>query len=93
MTEGGSNDHIYIDEGEQLTIPIVFEYYLDGNKTATVDHTKVTKSIYFDLRNSLIKNPIHYMIEVTGNYDFTSTGDMYSNFATVDLEDDVTNKD
>ena len=33
------------------------------------------------------------MIEVTGNYDFTSTGDMYSNFATVDLEDDVTNKD
>lgn len=92
MTEGGSNDHIYIDEGEQLTIPIVFEYYLDGNKTETVDHTKVTKSLYFDLRNSLIKNPIHYMIEVTGNYDFTSTGDMYSNFATVNLEDDVTGK-
>lgn len=92
MTEGGSNDHVYIDEGEQLTIPIVFEYYLDGNKTETVDHTKVTKSLYFDLRNSLIKNPVHYMIEVTGNYDFTSTGDMYSNFATVDLEDDVTNK-
>lgn len=92
MTEGGSNDHIYIDEGEQLTIPIVFEYYLDGNKTENVDHTKVTKSLYFDLRNSLIKNPVHYMIEVTGNYDFTSTGDMYSNFATVDLEDDVTGK-
>lgn len=92
-TEGGSTDKVYIDEGEQLSIPIVFEYYLDGNKTTTVDHTKVTKSLYFDLRNSLIKNPIHYMIEITGNYDFTSTGDMYSNFSTVDLEDNVTNND
>ena len=93
MTDGGSNDHVYIDEGEQLTIPVVFEYYLDGNKTINSDHTKVTKSLYFDLRNSLIKNPIHYMVEVTGHYDFTSTGDMYSNFNAVNLEDDVTNTD
>lgn len=101
MTEGGANDHIFIDEGEQLTIPIVFEYYLDGNTVKVSDitsneseqRTKIVKSLYFDLRNSLIKNPIHYMIEVSGNYDFTSTGDMYTNFSPEELADDVTSND
>lgn len=89
MTEGDANSSIYIDEGSKLTIPVIFEYYLDGNS----GRTTVTKSLYFDLRSSLIKDPVHYMIEVSGNYDFTSTGDTYSNFATVDLDDDVTAKD
>ena len=91
MTEGRANDKVYIDKGQSLSIPIVFEYYLDGNKTDNVDHTTVTKSLYFDIKNSLINNPIHYMIDITGHYDFTSVGDMYSNFQNVDLEDNVTN--
>lgn len=83
LTDGGANDKVYIDKGEQLTIPVVFEYFLTNENS-------VTKSLYFDIRNSLIKNPMHYMIEVTGNYDFTSTGDMYSNFSNAELTDDVT---
>ena len=90
LTEGASNSHIFIDKGEKLTVPVVFEYYLDGNKTETVDHTSVTKSLYFDIRNSLIKNPVHYMIEMTGYYDTTATGDMYNNFAVTSLSDNVT---
>ena len=90
-TAGAANDHVFIDEGESLSIPVVFEYYLDGSKTSTADHTAVTKKMYFDIKNSLIKNPVHYMIEITGHYDFTSTGDVYSNFANIDLEDSVTN--
>lgn len=93
ITDGTNNDKVYIEEGESLTVPIVFEYYLDGKKSDTMDHTKVTKSLYFDLRNSLVKNPVHYMIEITGYYDTTSTGDMYNNFETIDLNDDVTNSD
>ena len=63
----------------------------DGKYSKEVDHRKVTKSLFFDIKNSLIKNPVHYMLEITGHYDFTSSGDMYSNFATVDLQDNVTN--
>ena len=84
MTNGGEKDSIFIDVSESITIPIVFEYYLNGNKN------NVTKSIYFDIRNSLIHNPLHYMIEITGNYDFTATGDIYNNFSVVELSDSVT---
>lgn len=87
MTNGGEKDSISIDVSESMTIPIVFEYYLDG----TENNNSITKSIYFDIRNSLIHNPLHYMIEITGNYDFTATGDIYNNFSVVELSDSVTN--
>ena len=52
--------------------------------------TKISKSLYFDIRNSLISNPKHYMIEVTGNYDYTATGDIYSNIDNIGIEDNAT---
>ena len=58
--------------GSSLSIPIVFEYYVESGKST------ITKSLYFDLRNSLISDPLHYMIEVTGNYDYTTTGEIYT---------------
>ena len=86
MTNGGEKDSISIDVSESITVPIVFEYYLDGTANSTI-----TKSLFFDIRNSLISNPLHYMIEITGNYDFTATGDIYNNFSGVELSDSVTN--
>ena len=86
MTNGGEKDFISIDVSESITVPIVFEYYLDGTANNTI-----TKSLFFDIRNSLISNPLHYMIEITGNYDFTATGDIYNNFIGVELSDSVTN--
>ena len=85
MTDGGEKDSISIDVSGSITIPIVFEYYLDGT-----NYSSITKSMYFDIRNSLIRNPLHYMIEITGNYDFTATGDIYNNFSAVELSDSVT---
>lgn len=87
LTNGGDKDSISIDVSESITIPIVFEYYLDG----TSDKKSISKSLYFDIRNSLISNPLHYMIEITGNYDFTASGDIYSSFSGVELSDSVTN--
>ena len=86
MTNGGEKDSISIDVSESITVPIVFEYYLDGTANSAI-----TKSLFFDIRNSLISNPLHYMIEITGNYDFTATGDIYNNFSGVELSDSVTN--
>ena len=87
MTNGGEKDSLSLDVSESITVPIVFEYYLNG----TTKNDTITKSIYFDIRNSLISNPLHYMIEVTGNYDYTATGDIFSNFGKVELSDSVTN--
>ena len=74
-----------MEVGESKVVPIVFEYYVDGTSM-----TKISKSLYFDIRNSLISNPKHYMIEVTGNYDYTATGDIYSNIDNIGIEDNAT---
>ena len=83
QTEGPEKSYVFVDAGESISIPIVFEYYLDGSSK-----TKISKSLYFDIKNSLVANPVHYLIEVTGNYDLTATGDVFSSFGS--LADDVT---
>ncbi len=98
LTEGGENDAISLDVAESITIPIEFEYFLSKNQNETDENktvksnvkSKITKSLYFDIRNSLVRNPLHYMIEITGNYDFSSSGDVYNNFSGVELQDSVT---
>jgi hypothetical protein len=85
LTEGGEKDSVYIEVGESKTIPVVFEYYVDGTEM-----TEISKSLYFDIRNSLVSNPKHYMIQVTGNYDYTATGDIYSNIDNIGIEDNAT---
>ena len=72
MTTGGQFDYKVINAGNSMSIPIVFEYFVNA------DLPVISKSLYFDLRNSLINDPIHYMIEVTGNYDYSTTGEIYA---------------
>lgn len=71
LTEGKEKSSKYIEVGESLTIPLSFEYYVDSTKK------KIVKSIYFDLRNSLVRDPIHYMVEIVGNYDYSNNGNVY----------------
>lgn len=66
ITEGEEKSSKYIEVGESISIPIVFEYFVDSSMK------NIKKSLYFDLRNSLVKDPQHYMIEIVGNYDFSS---------------------
>lgn len=72
ITEGGEKDSIYIEVGESKSIPIVFEYF------AQKDTSSITKSLYFDIRNSLVRDPYHFMVEITGNYDYSSSGNIYT---------------
>lgn len=66
LTSGDYKSSKYIEVGESLTVPIVFEYYTNSSSK------KIVKSLYFDLRNSLVKDPIHYMIELVGHNGMTS---------------------
>lgn len=74
LTEGKDNSYVKIGTGKSISIPITFEYALDGE-----DKTKITKALYFDLRDSLDNEPQHYMLEITGNYDYSSSGSAISN--------------
>ena len=69
LTEGGYNSSIEIEVGKSISVPIMMEYYIDGEHL-----NQITKALYFDLRDSLINEPQHFMLEVTANYDYSSTG-------------------
>ena len=79
LTGGKYNDYIELESGKTISIPITFEYYIDGDYLK-----KVTKALYFDLRDSLVNEPLHYMIELTANYDYTSTGSLINATSLVD---------
>lgn len=83
LTEGNYNDACIIEPGQSVSIPLVLEYNIDGENISSI-----TKAIYFDLRDSLIQEPKHYMVEVTANYDYTSTGNLINSAS---LFDEVTN--
>ena len=78
LTDGGQFAYKGISAGNSISIPIVFEYYVESTSPS------ITKSIYFDLRNSLINDPIHFMVEVTGNYDYSTTGEIYADIDKLD---------
>lgn len=62
--DAGSNDSISfltINPGESVIIPLVFKYKLDPNDTTS-------KTISFDLRPSLYKDPITYKFNIIAKY-------------------------
>lgn len=75
LTDGKYNSFVELETGKSLSVPITFEYSLDGDLT-----TEITKAIYFDLRDSYDQEPVHYMLEVTAHYDFSVTGNLINNF-------------
>ena len=71
LTDGKYNSFVELETGKSLSIPITFEYSLDGEML-----TEITKAIYFDLRDNLDQEPQHYMLEVTAHYDYSATGSL-----------------
>ena len=80
LTEGGERDNKVIPVGESVSIPIVFEYYLSVKEN-------ISKRIMFDLRNSLVTNPLNYIIEITANYDNSLHAEMYDNTEAAIVDD------
>ena len=60
--------YLELAPGESISIPVIFEYYMNGAENTP---TEITKGLYFDLRPSLFKDPTHYMINVTAKYNYT----------------------
>ena len=71
LTSGAEKDSKIIPVGESVSIPIVFEYFLSNMQS-------ISKMIMFDLRNSLISNPLNYILEITANYDNSLQHNIYN---------------
>lgn len=82
LTEGKDKSYKYIDIGESLSIPITLEYYIDAS------FPSISKSLYFDLRPSLVSDPAHYMIKINCNYNYTTSNNIYTND---DVNDNASN--
>lgn len=63
------NQYKILDIGKTLSIPLIFEYYLTNDN----NHNKITKTIAFDLKPSLMKDPVHYVISFNGNYNYSAS--------------------
>lgn len=72
QTEGKDKSSKYVEVGESVVVPVTLEYYVNENTPL------VKKSIYFDLRPSLVSDPVHYMIEVSCNYNYITSNNIYS---------------
>lgn len=81
LTNGSVGDYVEIPVGGTLSVPITFEFYLNQ------DLTSVTKGLYFDIKPSAYSEQLHYMVDLTALYDFTSSGNVLGN---ISLIDDVT---
>lgn len=67
------NNYIIIEPGKELSIPIVFEYCL-GNITNNIENpiTSISKSLYFDIKDSLFLDPKNYMLEISVNSNYSN---------------------
>lgn len=78
LTNGSVGDYIEIPVGGTLNVPITFEFYLNQ------DLTSVTKGLYFDIKPSAYSEALHYMLDITALYDFTSSGNVLGNISLID---------
>ena len=58
-----NNSYIQINVGDSISVPLVFEYYLNS------ENNSVTKTISFDLTKSLLKSTDNYVLSVTAKYN------------------------
>lgn len=78
--EMDKNQYKKLDVGKSLSIPLIFEYYLDGDELKDI-----TKTLAFDIRTSLMQDPEHYVLNIKAIYDYTQTNaDLSSNISLLD---------
>jgi hypothetical protein len=64
--EINKTQYIQVEAGKSISIPVIFEYYLDG-----VTKNTITKGMCFDVRPTVLRDPDHYILNVTAKYDYT----------------------
>jgi hypothetical protein len=67
--------YMLLNPGDQIVIPVMVEYRLNNESTGQYGQNdpinNITKTIAFDIRTSLYKDPMHYEVEITAKYNNT----------------------
>jgi len=66
-----TNQYKLLDVGKTLSVPLLFEYFLVPDDNSS--NVSISKTIAFDLRSSLMREPEHYLLTVTAKYDYSQT--------------------
>lgn len=72
----GKEQYKTLDVGKSISIPILFEYFLlpnEASEGASTTNVSISKTLAFDLKTSLIKDPEHYILNITAKYDYSQT--------------------
>jgi hypothetical protein len=80
------NQYISLSAGKSISIPIIFEYFFP-NEDGTNAHD-ITKTLAFDIRTSILREPEHYVINVTANSNLTTSSvDLTSIIGGIQMKD------
>lgn len=66
-----TNQYKLLDVGKSLSIPILFEYFLIPENNSI--NVSISKTLAFDIKPSLMRDPEHYILTVTAKYDYSQT--------------------
>jgi hypothetical protein len=70
-SEKNKNQYEVLEVGKSLSIPLLFEYFLVPNDNSS--KISISKTLAFDIKTSLNKDPEHYILTVTAKYDYSQT--------------------
>lgn len=65
------DQYTLLEVGKSISIPLLFEYFLVPEDNTT--NVSITKSLAFDIKPSLIRDPEHYILSITAKYDYSQT--------------------
>lgn len=60
-----------LDVGKTLSVPLLFEYFLSLDNAS--NNVQISKTLAFDIKTSLMKDPEHYIITITAKYDYSQS--------------------
>jgi hypothetical protein len=65
-----NSDYVELLPGNEITIPLEVQYNLPESSSLinSTGKTDITKTVTFDLRTSLYRDPITYKIEINASY-------------------------
>ena len=67
----GKEQYRTLDVGKSISVPLLFEYFLVPVDNST--NVSIRKTIAFDIKPSLIRDPEHYILSITAKYDYSQT--------------------
>lgn len=78
LTDGTVGSGEEIPAGGMVSVPLSLEFFLNE------ELTNVVKGLNFDIKPSSFNEPVHYIVNINCQYDFTASGNVLGNSSLID---------